>query len=150
MSWRYLRQARPDLRCKLVGFRVRLTSSTLQSMPGAQVLLASALGWMAAVAAAPSSFMLVPVSGSTSVSEILYIYYWWHPTVWGGMLEPGTDSVSKLDGRETLAFPADGPCPVGQWFSRWNEMEFACNAVPSESKWEPQGDYCRSFYSTSM
>ena len=109
-------------------------------MPRAQLLLASALGGWGAAAAAPSSFMLV--SGSTSMSEMCLVA----SDSAGAVLEPCTDSVSKLDGREIWTLAADGSLSSSGLTKCLGAADgkklslFACNALPSDSKWELQGN----------
>ena len=66
--------------------------------------------------------------------------------MWGAVLEPCADSVSKLDGREIWTLAADGSLSSSGSTKCLGSADgtklslFACDALPSDSKWELQGN----------
>ena len=99
-----------------------------------------ALGAVAEHAAAPSSFMLV--SGATSAQETCLVA---SESV-GAVLEPCASAASKLDGREIWSLAPDGSLTSSGSTKCLGSADgkklglFACNGLPSDSKWELQGN----------
>ena len=133
--------------CRLFGlvlvlFRAQKIDNGLRLQDMFQAFLSAvlALGAVAEHATAPSSFMLV--SGATSVQETCLVA---SESV-GAMLEPCAGAASKLDGREIWSLAPDGSLSSSGLTKCLGSADgkklglFACNGLPSDSKWELQGN----------